>query len=375
MYDFLIIGAGISGAAAACELSTHGTVAVVDAESRAGYHSTGRSAAMYTPNYGGALIRKICRLSHTFLDDPPADFCSQPLLQNRGMMTVASPGQEQAMALKLAEGGSDYVALDAEQTLAMAPFLRREKVQGAIYEAAVAAIDVDALHQGFLGGMRRQGGTLLLEHGVTGLHRQVDGWEVVLGDRRIQARIVINAAGAWADAIGRMAGAVSVGLVPKRRTAILIDHPEGVDPARVPAIDFVGINHYIIPYAGQLMVSPGDETPVEPQDIQTDDMEVAVLVDWLENQTNIEIRRLNHQWAGLRSFVHDGAPVVGFDPIAEDFFWLAGQGGYGIMMSSSLARATKSLITERQLPRDFSAAGIGEWEISPARIGKLPAWT
>lgn len=370
MYDFLIIGAGISGAAAAYELSTQGNVAIVDAESRAGYHSTGRSAAMYTPNYGSALIRKICRLSHAFLDNSPADFCSQALLQSRGMMTVVSPGQEQAMALKLAEGGSDFVALNAEQTLAMAPFLRREKVQAAIYEAGVAGIDVDALHQGFLGGMRRRGGTLLLEHGVSGLLRKLNGWEVALGDKRIQARVVINAAGAWADEIGRMAGAVSIGLVPKRRTAILVDHPQGVDPSSVPAIDFMGINNYIIPNAGQLMVSPGDETPVSPQDIQTDDMEVAVLVDWLENQTTIEVRRLNHQWAGLRSFVGDGLPVVGFDPVAEDFFWLAGQGGYGIMMSSSLARATASLITERQLPVDFRDAGIAKWDISPARIGK-----
>ena len=366
MYDYLIIGAGISGAAAAYELSTHGNVAVVDAEARAGYHSTGRSAAMYTPNYGGELVRKICRLSYGFLDSPPEGFCSQPLLQGRGMMTVASPGQEEAMALKLAAGGSEYVAMDADQTIAMAPFLRREKVLGAIYEAGVAGIDVDALHQGFLGGMRQRGGTLLLEHGVTGLHRQANGWEAVLGDRRIQARVVINAAGAWADKVGCMAGAASVGLVPKRRTAILVDPPAGCDLARVPAIDFMGINNYIIPNAGQLMVSPGDETPVEPQDIQTDDMEVAVLVDWLENQTSIEVRRLNHQWAGLRSFADDGAPVVGFDPVVEDFFWLAGQGGYGIMMSSSLARATAGLVTERQLPGDFRDAGIGEWEISPS---------
>ncbi len=368
MYDYLIIGAGISGAAAAYELSTHGNVAVVDAEARAGYHSTGRSAAMYTPNYGGELVRKICRLSYGFLDSPPEGFCSQPLLQGRGMMTVASPGQEEAMALKLAAGGSEYVAMDADQTIAMAPFLRREKVLGAIYEAGVAGIDVDALHQGFLGGMRRRGGTLLLEHGVTGLHRQANGWEAVLGDRRIQARVVINAAGAWADKVGCMAGAASVGLVPKRRTAILVDPPAGCDLARVPAIDFMGINNYIIPNAGQLMVSPGDETPVEPQDIQTDDMEVAVLVDWLENQTSIEVRRLNHQWA--RSFVDDGVPVVGFDPVVEDFFWLAGQGGYGIMMSSCLARAAAGLITEQQLPRDFLDAGIGEWEISPARTGR-----
>lgn len=373
MYDYLIIGAGVSGAAAAYELSTHGSVALVDAESRAGYHSTGRSAALYTPNYGPELIRKICRLSHDFLQNPPAQFCAQPLLRSRGMMTVVAPGQQEAMNSMLESGGSELEALNVQQTIALAPFLLAEKTLGAVYEAGVADMDVDALHQGFLSGTRQRGGTLFLEHAVTGLHRQADGWEVVLGDRRIQARVVINAAGAWADEIGCMVGAASVGLVPKRRTAILVDPPEGVELASVPAMDFMGMNNYIKPDAGQLMVSPGDETPVEPQDIQTDDMEVAVLVDWLENQTSIEVQRLNHQWAGLRSFVDDGIPVVGFDPIVEGFFWLAGQGGYGIMMSSSLARATAGLITEHQLPFDFIDAGIAERDISPSRFAKHEA--
>jgi len=368
MIDYLIIGAGISGAAAAYELAPHGKVLLVEAEASAGFHSTGRSAALYTPNYGSTLVRKLNRLSHEFLLSPPDGFCAQPLLSQRGMMSVAAPGQESQLSELIAQGGSDVERLDAEQALAMAPFLCREHLIGAAYEAVVADMDVDALHQGFLRGVRQRGGELLLGSRVVGLQRDAAGWQVDLGERRLHARVVVNAAGAWADQIASMAGVALIDLIPRRRTAILVDPPAGMSLTSVPAVDFMGVDNYIKPDAGQLMVSPGDETPVDPQDIQPDDMDVAVLVDWLENETCVEVRRLNHQWAGLRSFVADGAPVVGFDTAAEGFFWLAAQGGYGIMMSSALARASASLITENALPQDFIDAGVTESDLSAQRL-------
>lgn len=368
MYDYLIVGAGISGAAAACELALHGSVVIVEAESSAGYHSTGRSAALYTPNYGSELVCKINRLSHDFLCSPPDGFCTQPLLRQRGMMSVASTGQGSQLDDLLAQGGEDVERLDAAQTLALAPFLRKERVIGAACEAAVADMDVDALHQGFLRSARQRGAELLLGSGIVGMQRAGECWMVDLGERQLQARVIVNAAGAWADEVAALAGVKGVGLVPRRRTAILIDPPAGMSLTNVPAMDFIGVENYIKPDAGQLMVSPGDATPVAPQDVQPDDMDVAVLVDWLENETHLEVRRLNHQWAGLRSFVEDGAPVVGFAPDADGFFWLAGQGGYGIMMSSALARATASLIVHGTLPDDFVAAGISAADLSARRL-------
>ncbi len=368
MIDYLIIGAGISGAAAAYELAPHGSVVLVEAEASAGFHSTGRSAALYTPNYGSELVCKINRLSHEFLRSPPEGFCAQPLLSPRGMLSVASQGQEEQLATLLAEGGDDVERLDTSQTLSLVPFLRKERVIGAAYEAAVADMDVDALHQGFLKGMRQRGGELLLDRKVVSLVRMENDWQVDLGERQLQARVVVNAAGAWADEVAELAGISRIGLEPRRRTAILVDPPAGVSLSQVPAMDFMGVENYIKPDAGQLMVSPGDATPVEPQDIQPDDMDVAVLVDWLENETQLEVRRLNHQWAGLRSFVADGSPVVGFDESAEGFFWLAGQGGYGIMMSSALARASASLITRNVLPQDFIDAGVSESDLSARRL-------
>lgn len=372
-YDFAIIGSGISGSAAASELATLGSAVLLEAESTPGFHSTGRSAAMYTPNYGPELVRRISRLSYPFLSNPPADFTEQPLLSPRGMIHVAPDGGEQDLERLMAEGEPDRKVLTIEQTMQLAPFLRADRLAGAVYEGGVADMDVDALHQGFLRRFKHRGGTLLTDARVTQLSRSPTGWEVVAGGEELTAGIIINAAGAWAQSIGELAGCEPIGLQPKRRTAILVDAPEGLDLNDAPLIDFTQVDNYIKPEVGQLMVSPGDATPVAAQDVQPEDMDVAVLVDWLERETQLEVRRVNHQWAGLRSFVADDCPVVGFDPSVEHFFWLAGQGGFGIMMSESLGRASAHLIRTGQLPEDFQQAGITAAMLSGDRLKASPA--
>jgi len=319
-FDYLIIGAGISGAVA-----VHGRALIVEMEANAGYHSTGRSAALYTPNYGPDLVRQINKLSYAFLNNPPAGFTQSPLLSPRGMLMVVPP--EHAVQLKpLLEEGGDYVTqISASETLKLAPFLRPEKIHAAVYEQGVFDMDVNALHQGFLSGFKQRGGSVMYGAQVNALSRAAGAWNVRVGDSNVSAGMVINAAGAWADSIGVMAGSTNIGLQPRRRTAILVDAPAGAQLDSVPAIDFFGVENYIKPEAGQLMVSPGDETPVTAQDIQPDDFEIAELVDWLERNTLIEVNRIQHQWAGLRSFTSTGTPVVGVDPLADDFFWLAAQ--------------------------------------------------
>lgn len=367
-YDYAVIGAGISGSAAASELAASGSTVLLEAESSVGYHSTGRSAAMYTPNYGPDLVRRISRLSHPFLSNPSAEFTDQPLLSPRGMIHVAPDSGEQDLERLMAEGGADRERLTIEQAVQLAPFLRAERMAGAVFETAVADMDVDALHQGFLRRFRQRGGTLRTEAGVTQLSQSQYGWEVVAGGERLSARVIVNAAGAWAQHIGTLAGCAPIGLQPKRRTAILVDAPEGLALGDVPLIDFTQVENYIKPETGQLMVSPGDATPVEPQDVQPEELDVAVLVDWLERETHLQVRRVRHQWAGLRSFVPDGCPVVGFDASMDGFFWLAGQGGYGIMMAESLGRATAHLIGKGQLPADFQQAGISPEMLSRQRL-------
>jgi D-arginine dehydrogenase len=206
-----------------------------------------------------------------------------------------------------------------------------------------------------------------LNKAVTGLSRTGGFWHVRASDLVVTATYVVNAAGAWADQIGALAGATAIGLVPKRRTAIIVDAPDGVAVGDMPSVDFAGSDAYLKPDGGRIMASPGDQTPVAPHDVQPDDFEVAVLVDWLETQTILKVRRLSASWAGLRSFVVDEGPVVGFDTVRENFFWLAGQGGYGIMMAPALAEASLALIKTGALPRALSNAGVRTDSLAPGR--------
>lgn len=368
IYDYLVIGAGISGASVASELTSFGSVAILEAESVPGYHSTGRSAALFTPNYGPELVRKISRLSHSFLSSPPDDFAQVQLLSPRGMMSVAMNQPSECLNSLVAGSNGEIELVDKDYALSLAPFLDPDKVTGGAYEKAVDDIDVDALHQGFLKAFSRQGGQLRVGLSVSALTRKHGVWEVHAGGELFQSRVVINAAGAWVDKIAMMADINPISISARRRSAILVQAPEEIDLKYVPALDFVGVENYIKPEKSRLMISPGDAMPVEPQDIQVDDFDIAVLVDWIESSTSINVNKVEHQWAGLRCFVTDGHPVVGYDRDAEGFFWLAGQGGYGIMMASSLARASAELIVHDSLPKDFIDAGIRPDQISPCRL-------
>ena len=366
IYDFLVIGGGMAGASAAYELAAHGSVLLLEAESTTGYHATGRSAALFTRNYGGPIVRKINAASSSFFRSPPAGFCETPLLTPRGSLTVAHPDHEGGLddLLAMSEPGEEVVRITPQDACEMMPFLRPERVGHAVFEANVTDIDVANLHLSYLKGAKARGAVILTKQPVAALSRQAGVWQVQTSNETHSATKIINAAGAWADKVGEMVGARSIGLVPMRRTAIIIDAPEGIQCAGLPAIDFAGSGAYMKPDAGKLMASPGDAVPTEPHDAWADDMDIAVFADWIEQETTIKVEKIAHSWAGLRSFVPDQSPVVGFDPDVEGFFWLAGQGGFGIMMAPSLAILTAELCT--QAPTAGTALFADA--LSPARM-------
>jgi len=368
--DFLVIGAGISGAAAAFELAAHGTVAVMETESRPGFHSTGRSAALYTRHYGGSTVRKLNGAVLPFFTDPPAGFAEHPLLSPRGGLTIGSSEQRQEIEDLLALGADKgtIVELSPQQAVAQAPYLKPDAFAYVAYERDILDMDVAAIHQGFLRGLKARGGQVICDAPVQRLERIGRTWHAESGETLVRAPVVVNAAGAWGDVIAAMAGAKPVGLVPKRRTAILIDLPSGTDTRAWPAVDEAGNGCYCKPETGRVMASPGDATPCEPCDAQPDDYDVAVAADFLERATTIPVRRINHKWAGLRSFVADEAPVVGFDDRVPGFFWLCGQGGYGIMLAPVLGRATAHLIQHGSLPEDLADRGLTLGELAPERF-------
>jgi len=371
-WDCIVVGAGIAGSSAAYHLAAEGlSVLLVEREGQPGYHSTGRSAAIYSEAYGNAVVRAITTASRAFFLAPPAGFAAHPLLTPRGAMFFGTAAQRETVE-RLVEEAARLVemrALDADGVRLLCPALRPGYAALGGYEPGAMDIDVHALHQGFLRGLRQHGGHLVADTEAAALGRSTGGdWEMETPTRRFRSVYVVNAAGAWCDNVGAMAGARPLGLVPKRRTAILFDPPAGTDVAGWPLAIDADESFYFKPDAGRLMGSPADETPSEPCDAQPEELDIALAVDRIERATTLQIRRIVHRWAGLRSFVADKTLVAGFDPDLAGFFWLAGQGGYGVQTSPAMGRIAASLLRGRGLPADVADLGVEPAHLSPARF-------
>ncbi len=370
-FDFAIIGAGMAGASVAYFLAGEGRVLLLEMESQPGYHTTGRSAALYTEAYGNAPIRALTSSGRKFLMEPPEGFTDTPILTPRGVMFIGRKDQLAALD-EVYTSASEHV--DTMQRLTEAevrervPVVRPGYAAAGVLEADAMDMDVNALHQGFLRGARHNGTELRPNAGVEKLEPMGGAWRIHAGQEQFEAKVVINAAGAWCDMVAGLAGARPVGLVPKRRTAILFDGPAEHSFADWPALIDSDEEFYARPESGALMGSPADETPMEPCDVQPEELDIAIAVDRLQQATTLEIRRIIRSWAGLRSFVADKTPVVGFDPKIEGFFWLAGQGGYGIQTAPSMGRVSAALASGQDVPDDLQAFGVAAADLSPSRF-------
>jgi D-arginine dehydrogenase len=369
--DILVIGAGIAGASAAYELSVAADVVVLEQESQPGYHTTGRSAALFTETYGNLTIRTLTSAGRAFFQAPPAEFGEHPLLTPRGTLMTARADQIGALEAVLAQTpttAEPVRRIDADEAIALNPSLNPDYIAAAMYEPAARDIDVHALHGGYLRGLRQRGGRLVSGAGVQALSREGGTWVAGTRAGRFEAPIVVNAAGAWCDEIAGLAGVRPCGLVPKRRTVFTFDAPDGLDISAWPATIDIDEQFFFKPDAGRILGSPADETPSPPCDAQPEELDVALGIDRIEKATNLTVRRLVNKWAGLRSFVADKIPVVGMDTQVDGFFWLAGQGGYGIQTSPALSRAVAALITTGDLPAELTARGLEKAMLAPARL-------
>ncbi len=370
--DIVIIGGGMAGAGAAYALAPPRRVILLERESQPGYHTTGRSAALFSETYGNGPIRALTVASRDFLMQPPRGFSDTPILTPRGVLQVG--GADKAAQLDAAYAEMRRLVpsvqrLDAAAVLAQVPVLRPEMVAGgAVAEPHAMDIDVHALHRGFLRGAAAAGARILSDAGVTGIGRAGSDWLVETTQGSFRAAVVINAAGAWCDAVAALAGIKPIGLEPMRRTALTADMPAGTDFQHWPMVIDADEDIYFKPDAGRLLISPADETPSEPCDAQPDEMDVAIAIDRFETLTSLTVRRVAAKWAGLRSFVADRTIVAGFDPAAPGFFWLAGQGGYGIQTSGAMSRVAGALALGQALPSDIQALGLSAADIGPSRL-------
>ena len=359
----------MAGASAAAELAGTHRVTLLEGEDALGFHSTGRSAAIFSETYGNRAIRALTRASRGFFYHPPAEFSPYPLLKRRGWLLVASASQASALENLLAD---EDVALRVrrvrpEEALALSPFLRPETAAaGGAYDTDAADIDVDSLHRGYLRLLRQHGGTILTGAQVTALERSGGKWLLESTAGAFEAPIVINAAGAWADRIAMLAGVAPMRIQACRRTAVLVELSSGETSGEWPVTIDIEEAYYFKPDAGLLLISPADETPVEPCDVQPEELDVATAIDRVERATLMSIKRVRRSWAGLRSFAPDRSPVIGFDEAAPGFFWLAGQGGYGIQTAPAAARLAAALLREETLPQ--SLFGLDPALVAPGRF-------
>ena len=368
--DFIVIGGGIAGASVAYFLAPHGRVVLLERESQPGYHSTGRSAAMYMASYGNAQVRALTRASLAFLQRPPPGFCEVPLLTPRGAMVAASAEQApqlEALAAELAQVGSNAQRLTAAQVAEKVPVVRADRVVAALYEPDAYDMDVHALHQGFLRGLKRAGGSVVCGAEVKAMRHDGSAWTITASCGAWAAPVVLNAAGAWADRVAALAGVRPIGLVPKRRSAFVFAPPEGTAFEHWPLVVSAGEDWYFKPDAGALLGSPANADPTEPQDVQPEEIDIALGVHRLNEVTTLDIRRPQRPWAGLRSFVADGGLVGGFDPCVQGFFWVAAQGGYGVQTAPAMGQACAALARGLPLPAHIASEGLSEAELSPGR--------
>jgi D-arginine dehydrogenase len=370
--DILIIGGGIAGASAGAELARTHRVLVLEGEDAPGYHSTGRSAAVFSESYGNGAVRALTRASRHFFHQPPADFSAYPLLKRRSWLHVAAASQASVLETFLAteDVASRVRRVSPEEALAFSPLLLPETAAaGGAYEQDAADIDVDALHQGYLRLLRQRGGTIITGAQVTALARSGAQWLIESTAGAFRARVVVNAAGAWADRVAMLAGVAPMRLQACRRTAVLVEPAAREISDSWPLTVDIEEAYYFKPDAGVLFISPADETPVEPSDVQPEELDVAIAIDRVERATGVTIARVRRKWAGLRTFAPDRAPVIGFDAAAPGFFWLAGQGGYGIQTAPAAAALAAALV--RDEPRPPELASFDPAAVAPARFAEL----
>ncbi|MGN6022778.1 NAD(P)/FAD-dependent oxidoreductase [Alcaligenes faecalis] len=373
VYDYVIVGAGMAGVSLAYRLPESAQVLVLERESHAAYHATGRSAAMFVETYGTETIRALTVAGNDFFSHPPAGFSDQPILLPRGVLYVGTAEQQGLLDSQYQdwhEQGLDVSRLSAEEALAMVPCLDPAQLAGALYDGQGQDMDVHALHQGFLKGAQAKGVKLRLDTEVLSAKWDGECWEVQLNSEptTLRTRVLVNAAGAWADTLAERCGVQALGIQPKRRSAFLFSPPEGVDHREWPAVIDIGEEFYFKPDAGMLLGSPANADDVDAHDVVAEELDVATGIYRIEERTQLRIRRPSHTWAGLRSFAPDGELVIGQDAQCPGFFWLAGQGGYGIQTAAGASLLAASLLQKQDLPESLKALKIDPAVVSPARF-------
>ena len=361
----VVIGGGIAGVSAAYALACHEgnpEVTVIEAEGQLAHHTTGRSAALFIENYGTDATRALTKASRHYFHQPPPELVDGPLLEERGVLSVARPDQNHLVERSLAEGQAvnpDIREVTIDEAVTLFPPLRAELLSRAVFEPGAADIDVGALHQSFVRGVAANGGNISTSTRALGLRRETAGWEIETSTGTMHADMVVNAAGAWGDDVAERAGIAGVGLQPLRRTAFMVTRPESL-PSRAPlTAEIAHLDWYMKVDGSQILCSPADETPSEPCDAKAEEVDIARAIEKINLATTLDIRSVRSSWAGLRTFSPDRTMVLGPDPDEPTFIWCVGQGGTGIQTSPGVGQLIADLTLDGTPGPLFDATSTG----------------
>ncbi|OJU18930.1 MULTISPECIES: FAD-dependent oxidoreductase [unclassified Sphingomonas] len=370
--DFLIIGGGIAGVSAAARLAPHGRTLLLEAESAFGYHSSGRSATFYHFGIGKSVVRGMTAFSRTHFETTTA--AGVELSRPSAALFIATPGMVDGLdelEAEMARYSDRLERLDAAGVKAIVPILNTggDGVVAGVIDRTARRLDSEALQQDYRATLKKAGGEAIPDARVVAVAREGGAWTVTTaaGDS-YAAPVLINAAGAWCDEIARLAGVAPLGLQPLRRTIIVFDAPAELDVRDWPFTKTAVDDFYMLPESGRLLACPVDEVPSDPGDAQPEEYDIALAASKVEEYTSVPIRRISHSWAGLRTFTHDRVPVAGFAPDASGFFWLAGQGGYGLQTAPAMSAITEALIAGTAWPEMLTEWGVTPQAMSPERL-------
>ena len=372
--DVLVIGGGIAGMSAAARFAQHAETIVLERESALGYHSSGRSATFYHFGIGNAAVRGLTAASSDFLAHPPVEYAEAPLWSNKAALFIADAArlhELDALEVEMNRFTDTVRRIGPDEIRHIVPVLKTggDGVIDGLIDTGGRKLDADALLQANARAFRRAGGVIVFDATVSALHRSGERWYLDTPTEQYSARIVVNASGAWADEIAGMAGVKPLGLQPLRRTIIAFAPPSELDVTDWPFLKTAGDEgFYMLPDAGRLLASPMDVTFSPPCDVQPDDYDMALAAWRIEEATTLKVDRIVAKWAGLRTFVADKVPTAGFAPDTEGFFWLAGQGGYGLQTSPAMALAAESLMFDLPWPDELSHRGVEPEHIRPERL-------
>ncbi|MDA7966946.1 FAD-binding oxidoreductase [Ruegeria sp.] len=374
MFDIAIIGGGITGASVAFFLQGQRSVILLEQEAALGYHATGRSAAEFTRRFHSTETGQLTQASAGFMESPPDGFSDVPLLRPRGNLLIADAEKADHLHQvyeterdNTPAGASPVELLSIDRALEKMPFLDPNWVKAAFYDPDCWDVEVENLLQGYIRGAKTQGTEIRQSAPVTKAHRDGGIWVLETPTGVVRTHTVVNAAGGWADDVAGLLGAMPLGITPHRRTAISVKVP-GYDVSHMPEVNEIDEVFYFKPDAGQLMISPADETPVDPHDAWPEELDIAYAAHYLSECTTLEVTHVAHSWAGLRTFASDRLPVIGFSGQAESLFWLAGVGGYGIQTSPAVGQIAAALLTGTDPPSNVTASGVNAARFSPARF-------